>query len=42
VLRALWRGSIVRDMRPVAIPWYGRVSEGFSEFEEEEEDEEEE
>jgi hypothetical protein len=29
-------------MRPVTIPWYGRVSEGCSDFEEEEEEEEEE
>jgi hypothetical protein len=28
-------------MRPVTIPWYGRVSEGCSDFEEEEEEEEE-
>jgi hypothetical protein len=42
VLRALWRGSFVRDIRPVTIPWYGRVSEGCFDFEEEEENEEEE
>jgi hypothetical protein len=28
--------------RPVTIPWYGRVSEGCSDFEEEKEEEEEE
>ena len=33
-LRALWRSSFVRDMRPVTIPWYGRVSEGCFDFEE--------